>query len=104
MQAHTASSLISKSALRILSTHLAAALGVGFMAMSSVYAQQPPPPCHPNPHAAEDKERIHNRGDIRHLPDALQDVLENLAVRPHSILPVQARADSFPRPRSTALR
>ena len=94
MQADTASSRINKSVLRALSTHLAAALGLGFMAMSSVCAQQPPPPCHPNPHAAEDKERIHNRGDIRHLPDALQDVLENLAVRPHSVLPVQARAEA----------
>ena len=94
MQADTASSRINKSVLRALSTHLAAALGLGFMAMSSVCAQQPPPPCHTNPHAAEDKERIHNRGDIRHLPDALQDLLENLAVRPHSVLPVQARAEA----------
>ena len=57
MQADTASSRINKSVLRALSTHLAAALGLGFMAMSSVCAQQPPPPCHTNPHAAEDKER-----------------------------------------------
>lgn len=94
MQAHTASTRIRKPALRTLNANLAAALGLGFMAMSGVYAQQPPPPCHPNLHAAEDKERVHNRGDIRHLPDALQDVLENLAVRPHSILPVQARAEA----------
>ena len=71
-----------------------AALGTAMLALSSAYAQQPPPPCHPNPRAEEDREQVHNRGDVRHLPDALQDVLENLAVRPHSVLPVQARAEA----------
>jgi len=73
---------------------LAAALATGLLVLNSAFAQQPPPPCHPNPNAEEDREQVHNRGDIRHLPDALQDVLENLAVRPHSILPVQARAEA----------
>ena len=57
-------------------------------------AQQPPPPCHPNPDAEDDQELIHNRDDIRHLPDPLQDVIENLAARPHSVLPVQAYAEA----------
>ena len=29
---------------------------------------QPPPPCHPNPHVAEDREAVLNRGDVRNLP------------------------------------
>jgi hypothetical protein len=74
-------------------TCLAAALGIGLLVMNTAYAEQAPP-CHPNRHAQADKERVHNRGDIRHLPDPLQDVLETVAARPHSVLPVQARAEA----------
>ena len=35
-----------------------------------------------------------NRGDVRHLPDPLQDRLRQLAERPHSVLPVQANAEA----------
>src|SRR3989441_5377531 len=57
-------------------------------------ADQPPPPCHPNPRAARDMETVANRGDIRKLPAELQDRLVRLAGRPHSVLPVQAFAEA----------
>src|SRR5438309_11789980 len=52
-------------------------------------ADQPPPPCHPNPRAARDMETVANRGDTRKLPAELQDRLVRLAGPPHSVLPVQ---------------
>jgi hypothetical protein len=70
-----------------------AALGVAALAPCTVYAaqqQQPPAPCHPNPRAAEDRETVLNRGDIRKLPEALENRLAELAGRPHSQLPTQA--------------
>src|SRR6266567_5416058 len=57
-------------------------------------AQQPPPPCHPNPIAAQDTATVRNRGDIVHLPDPLKNLLGTLAGRPHSVLPVQAYAEA----------
>lgn len=54
----------------------------------------PPPPCHPNPHAKADAETVEHRGDVRHLPDALQDRLQAMAARPHSALPTQAFAEA----------
>jgi hypothetical protein len=58
------------------------------------HAEQPPPPCHPNPHANADMAMVRNRGDIRHLPDPLQDRLVQMAGRPHSQLPTQAYAEA----------
>jgi len=57
-------------------------------------AQQPPPPCHPNPIAAQDTATVRNRGDIVHLPDPLKNLLGTLAGRPHSVLPVQAYSEA----------
>jgi len=57
-------------------------------------AQQPPPPCHPNPSANNDMAKVRNRGDIRSLPEALRDRLVELAGRPHSQLPTQAYAEA----------
>src|SRR6185369_9850642 len=54
----------------------------------------PPPPCHPNPTAAQDIETVAHRGDVVHLPDPLRARLIELAGRPHSVLPVQARAEA----------
>jgi hypothetical protein len=54
----------------------------------------PPPPCHPNATAAQDIETVAHRGDVVHLPDPLRDRLIELAGRPHSVLPVQARAEA----------
>src|SRR5216683_5313554 len=55
---------------------------------------QPPAPCHPNPDANVDMTTVRERGDIRHLPDALKDRLVQLAGRPHSQLPTQAYAEA----------
>ncbi|GAB3469142.1 hypothetical protein GCM10027321_38200 [Massilia terrae] len=57
-------------------------------------AEQPPPPCHPNPNAAADVATVHNRGDVKFLPDALQDRLERMASRPHTYLPLQVYAEA----------
>jgi hypothetical protein len=64
------------------------------LATGLVFAEQPPAPCHANPRAEEDTETVLQRGDIRHLPDALQDRLARIASRPHSVLPVQAYAEA----------
>ncbi|SCK55869.1 hypothetical protein VAR608DRAFT_5777 [Variovorax sp. HW608] len=57
-------------------------------------SNQPPPPCHPNPHARADGEAVLQRGDVRHLPGPLKERLEVLAERPHSTLPTQAYAEA----------
>jgi hypothetical protein len=57
-------------------------------------AEQPPPPCHPNPIAAQDEATVRNRGDIVNLPMPLKDRLAQLANRPHSQLPTQAYAEA----------
>src|SRR2546427_11221712 len=62
----------------------------GMPASKRTTADQPLPPCHPNPRADRDMEIVANRGDIRKLPAELQDRLIRLAGRPHSVLPVQA--------------
>ncbi len=57
-------------------------------------AEQPPAPCHPNPDAAADAAAVAARGDVAPLPAPLRDQLVRLTERPHSILPVQARAEA----------
>ena len=54
----------------------------------------PPPPCHPNSTAFLDVLSVGQRGDVIHLPEPLKQRLIELAARPHSVLPVQARAES----------
>lgn len=71
-----------------------ALLGANGVLAPSAFAEQPPPPCHPNPHAAADRNTVHGRGDIRNLPDRLQDRLERMAERPHTFLPMQAFAEA----------
>ena len=85
---------IIRPAASVTCASLGTVFSLGLLAFNSAYAQQPPPPCHPNPHASEDREAIHNRGDIRHLPDPLKAILEKMAARPHSALPVQAYAEA----------
>ena len=69
-----------------------AVLAMGIL--SNAYAEQPPPPCHPNPNAAADRLTITNRGDIAKLPDPLKDRLERLADRGHTYLPLQVFAEA----------
>ncbi|MEN3296533.1 MAG: hypothetical protein V7642_5786 [Burkholderiales bacterium] len=73
------------------------ATGTGMLMFATgALAEQPPPPCHPNPNAAADRATVHNRGDVRNLPDALKNTLERLADRPHTYLPLQVYAEADP--------
>src|SRR5260221_3258255 len=69
-----------------------AALAIAFL--KGAYAEQPPPPCHPNPNAAADRLTVATRGDVVKLPDPLQDRLVQLADRPHTYLPLQVFAEA----------
>src|ERR1700746_3114896 len=60
-----------------------------FVGISSVGAEQPPPPCHPNPTADADEAAVRGRGDVVNLPGELKDRLAQLANRPHTYLPLQ---------------
>jgi hypothetical protein len=81
-------------ALHSAACSLVAAAFIGTFAAGQAYAEQPPPPCHPNPNAAADRATVHNRGDIVNLPDQLQDRLERMADRPHTYLPLQVFAEA----------
>src|SRR6266404_4562436 len=52
-----------------------AAVGIAMGSLTDAYAEQPPPPCHPNPNAAADRDAVANRGDVVKLPQALKDRL-----------------------------
>jgi hypothetical protein len=70
------------------------AMGIALGSLTTAYAEQPSPPCHPNPHAAVDRDTVANRGDIAKLPDPLKERLIRLADRPHTYLPLQAFAEA----------
>ncbi len=79
--------------------HLNAAVIFALTCSAALYAgraraEQPPAPCHSNPQAGADRSAVHQRGDIAHLPDRLQDRLERMAERPHTYLPMQAYAEA----------
>src|SRR5713226_1481006 len=80
--------------MRTKEAALVATLGLAVLAPYAGYAEQPPPPCHPNLHANEDMAKVRTRGDIVNLPDPLEDRLVRLADRPHSQLPTQAYAEA----------
>jgi hypothetical protein len=65
------------------------AITVSAVFVDTAGAEQPPPPCHPNPSAAADEAAVRGRGDIVNLPGELQDRLAQLANRPHTYLPLQ---------------
>src|ERR1700737_2278310 len=67
-------------------------IAIGFF--TNAGAEQPPPPCHPNPHAAADRDTVEDRGDVENLPQPLKDRLERLADRPHTYLPLQVFAEA----------
>src|ERR1700758_1473738 len=71
-----------------------AALGVATGFLTNAYAEQPPPPCHPNPNAAADRDAVANRGDVVNAPQPLKDRLIRLADRPHTFLPLQVFAEA----------
>ena len=95
MHVRPSSKVVSLPRVRVAGACVAAACGVGLWSVEAAAApNQPPPPCHPNPHAKADGETVEHRGDVRHLPDPLKDRLEALAERPHSALPTQAYAEA----------
>jgi hypothetical protein len=71
-----------------------AAVGIAMGALTDAYAEQPPPPCHPNSNAAADRDAVANRGDVVKLPQALKDRLIRLADRPHTYLPLQVNNEA----------
>src|SRR5262245_47633767 len=77
-----------------ISASLAALLCFGTVNRDLAYAEQPPPPCHPNPNAAADMATVAARGDVASLPGPLKDRLLQLASRPHTFLPQQAYAEA----------
>jgi len=77
----------------------AATLTIIALGATPIFAEQPPPPCHPNPFAARDRETVSNRGDIVNLPAPLKSRLVQLADRPHSQLPTQAYSEADQRSR-----
>jgi len=73
---------------------LLAIVGLATLPARRADAEQPPPPCHPNPRAAVDRETVANRDDIRNLPTPLKERIVQLADRPHSVLPLQVFAEA----------
>src|SRR5437016_2891052 len=73
---------------------LRAALLLPLMATTMARAEQPPAPCHPNPDAVAEAAAVGARVDVAPLPAPLRDQLVRLADRPHSVLPVPARAEA----------
>src|SRR3989441_897715 len=70
------------------------ALCVATLTPLAASAEQPPPPCHPNPQAASDMATVASRGDVALLPAPLKDRLVQLAGRPHTYLPMQVNAEA----------
>src|SRR5712691_11894526 len=78
----------------LLTLRILAALCVAALTPLAGYAEQPPPPCHPNPQAAADMATVASRGDVALLPTPLKDRLVQLAGRPHTFLPMQVNAEA----------
>jgi hypothetical protein len=80
---------------RFIGLYSVLALGIsGGSSINAARAEQPQPPCHPNPNATADESAVRARGDIVNLPDLLKDRLAQLANRPHTYPPMQAFAEA----------
>src|SRR2546426_809385 len=94
--------VMTKSAVAVIGRVSLLAIGLATLpahakdepASRRTHAEQPPPPCHPNPRAPRDMETVANRDDIRKLPAPLKERIVQLAERPHSVLPLQAFAEA----------
>jgi hypothetical protein len=86
---HTPLKSIAEKTVSIALRVCLGALLVILALIQTAYAEQPPPPCHPNPLAAQDRATVASRGDVVNLPEPLKDRLIRLADRPHSQLPLQ---------------
>jgi hypothetical protein len=65
---------------------------LGFALPCLVMADEPN--CHPNPNAAQDRQTVLGRVDVKNLPDALKNQLAEVAARNHTYLPIQAFAEA----------
>src|SRR2546428_12727208 len=88
----------SKSRRPLWATLLVLAVCLASLTPYPGYAEQPPPPCHPNPNAAADMATVASRGDVAFLPTPLKNRLVQFAGRPHTFFPQQAEAEA-PNPR-----
>ena len=79
--------IAGKPARRAIGISLMVALALMTLRQPTAYAEPPPPPCHPNPNAAQDRVTVGTRGDVSSLPLPLKNRLVQLADRPHSQLP-----------------
>src|SRR5262245_38570259 len=87
--------LAERSLMNDLGTRVAFVITLALASSTTdLGAQQPPPPCHPNPHADVDMRTVRDRDDVRKLPEDLENRLIELAGRPHSQLPTQAYAEA----------
>ena len=86
--------IAGKPARMAIGISLMVALALVTLRQPTAYAEQPPPPCHPNPNAAQDRVTVGTRGDVSTLPLPLKNRLVRLADRPHSQLPTQAYAEA----------
>src|SRR5205809_128922 len=77
-----------------ISAGLVAMLCLGPLNPDTGHAEQPPPPCHPNPNEATDVSTVAIRADVASLPMPLKNRLLQLASRPHTYLPQQAFAEA----------
>jgi len=85
---------VNKRAGVSICVSLGVVVALAILIAGMAFAEQPPPPCHPNLRANADMATVKKREDIRHLPDPLEDRLVQLASRPHSQLPTQAYAEA----------
>ena len=85
---------ICTTTTRSMEAAIVATFGFAVLTPYAGHAEQPPPPCHPNPRANADMAAVKTRGDIVNLPDPLKERLVRLADRPHSQLPTQAYAEA----------
>src|SRR2546427_11081332 len=76
----------------LLTLRTLAALCVAALTPLAGYAEQPPPPCHPNLQAAADMATVASPGDVALLPTPLKDRQVQLARRPPTFLPIVAHA------------
>ena len=54
------------------------ALSLVTITRHTAYAEQPPPPCHPNPNAAQDVATVTGRDDVANLPGPLRSRIASL--------------------------
>lgn len=94
MQSLRSDSMLMQVRRRAESVIASLVLATAWLPLQAARAEQPPPPCHPNPNAAADVATVASRGDVVSLPTCLKERLLRLADRPHTFLPMQVFAEA----------